>query len=149
MRCACCVAAAYRGDPSLAFQPAHPDSSYIFLPSQYSSNLYLDNQILLKLKNEFLEHMDVGLATAGPVGPGRRLLMLPSHIARLPDGHESGSVYAIDMGGTNFRVMHIRLSAESGKVRDGIGYRVLIIVVPQQNSFPHAYQAARCIACAT
>lgn len=46
-----------------------------------------------------------------------KLLMLPSYVAQLPNGQESGSVWAVDLGGTNFRVMHVRLSSEPGKVR--------------------------------
>lgn len=46
------------------------------------------------------------------------MLMLPSYITRLPDGHEAGDVYAIDLGGTNFRVMRAQLSdARSEMVR--------------------------------
>nr|QNL10624.1 hexokinase [Haematococcus lacustris] len=47
---------------------------------------------------------------------GRHMLMLPSFVLKLPDGTETGDAYAIDLGGTNFRVMHVRLSEQRSLV---------------------------------
>lgn len=37
------------------------------------------------------------------------LKMLPSYVCSLPDGTESGDHLALDLGGTNFRVLVIKL----------------------------------------
>lgn len=38
--------------------------------------------------------------------------MLPSFVRHLPDGHEQGTFVALDLGGTNFRVLLIDISDE-------------------------------------
>ena len=38
--------------------------------------------------------------------------MLPSFVRHLPDGHEQGTFIALDLGGTNFRVLLIDISDE-------------------------------------
>ena len=38
--------------------------------------------------------------------------MLPSFVRHLPDGHENGTFVALDLGGTNFRVLLIDISDE-------------------------------------
>ena len=43
-------------------------------------------------------------------------MMLPSWVDRLPSGHEQGQFYGIDLGGTNLRVLWIKLGAEKGVV---------------------------------
>jgi hexokinase len=41
-------------------------------------------------------------------------MMLPSFVDVLPSGHERGDCYAIDLGGTNLRVAHVRLGEDRG-----------------------------------
>lgn len=41
-----------------------------------------------------------------------RVKMLPSFVRHLPDGHEQGTFIALDLGGTNFRVLLIDISDE-------------------------------------
>jgi hypothetical protein len=43
-------------------------------------------------------------------------MMLPSYVDVLPSGHESGDCFAIDLGGTNLRVAHLRLGQGRGEV---------------------------------
>ncbi len=49
--------------------------------------------------------------------------MLPSYVRSVPNGTEQGNFLALDLGGTNFRVLLIRLN---GKESDMVGkiYRV-------------------------
>jgi len=37
--------------------------------------------------------------------------MIPSFVTRIPNGDESGVFYALDLGGTNFRVSRLVLSS--------------------------------------
>ncbi|XP_024360110.1 hexokinase-1 isoform X2 [Physcomitrium patens] len=56
--------------------------------------------------------MHAGLVSEG----GSKLKMLPTYIDRLPDGHERGLYYAVDLGGTNFRVLRVQLGGLEGRV---------------------------------
>ncbi|KAD6795142.1 hypothetical protein E3N88_06038 [Mikania micrantha] len=49
--------------------------------------------------------MHAGLASEG----GSKLKMLISHVDNLPTGNETGIFYALDLGGTNFRVLRVKL----------------------------------------
>ncbi len=50
-----------------------------------------------------LSEMDAGLASAGTSS----LLMIPTHLTTVPTGRETGSFLAVDLGGTNFRVLKV------------------------------------------
>ena len=45
-----------------------------------------------------------GQGLAGEASP---MLMLPTHLRKLPSGTETGSYLALDLGGTNFRVLKV------------------------------------------
>lgn len=61
------------------------------------------------LRDAVVEQMEAGLA-----GQPGGLMMLPSFVDVLPSGHERGDCYAIDLGGTNLRVAHVRLGEDRG-----------------------------------
>lgn len=48
---------------------------------------------------------------------GACLAMLPSHVSRLPAGTEAGTFYALDLGGTNFRVLTVQLAGRGAPTR--------------------------------
>ncbi|KAK4415591.1 Hexokinase-2 [Sesamum alatum] len=54
--------------------------------------------------------MHAGLASEG----GSKLKMLISYVDNLPTGDEKGLFYALDLGGTNFRVMRVQLGGKDG-----------------------------------
>lgn len=56
--------------------------------------------------------MHAGLVSEG----GSKLKMLPTFIDRLPNGSEKGLYYAVDLGGTNFRVLRVQLGGLEGRV---------------------------------
>ncbi|RZC68518.1 hypothetical protein C5167_031785 [Papaver somniferum] len=56
--------------------------------------------------------MHAGLASEG----GSKLKMLNSHVDNLPTGDEHGLFYALDLGGTNFRVLRVQLGGRDGRV---------------------------------
>lgn len=56
--------------------------------------------------------MHAGLASEG----GSKLKMLISYVDNLPTGDEKGLFYALDLGGTNFRVMRVLLSGREKRV---------------------------------
>ncbi|KAF6141720.1 hypothetical protein GIB67_027898 [Kingdonia uniflora] len=56
--------------------------------------------------------MHAGLASEG----GSKLKMLISYVDNLPTGDEHGLFYALDLGGTNFRVLRVQLGGKEGRV---------------------------------
>jgi hexokinase len=57
--------------------------------------------------------------------------MLPSYVARLPDGSEEGSFLALDLGGTNFRVLLVTISKDSDDGYSNIEMDSQIYKVPE------------------
>lgn len=49
-------------------------------------------------------------------GPG--LPMIPTYVHTLPSGNEKGLFYALDLGGTNFRVLRVQLGGKDDRVID-------------------------------
>ncbi|VDM46256.1 unnamed protein product [Toxocara canis] len=58
--------------------------------------------------------------------------MLPSFVRAIPNGQEHGDFLALDLGGTNFRVLHIRLQGMNAEM-DGKIYAI-----------PHAVMTGEC-----
>ncbi|KAK3016469.1 hypothetical protein RJ639_007718 [Escallonia herrerae] len=56
--------------------------------------------------------MHAGLASEG----GSKLKMLISYVDNLPTGNERGWFYALDLGGTNFRVLRVQLGGKDKRV---------------------------------
>ncbi|KAK4760734.1 hypothetical protein SAY87_005627 [Trapa incisa] len=56
--------------------------------------------------------MHAGLASEG----GSNLKMLISYVDNLPSGYEEGLFYALDLGGTNFRVLRVHLGGKEKRV---------------------------------
>ncbi|XP_060209857.1 hexokinase-2 isoform X1 [Lycium barbarum] len=56
--------------------------------------------------------MHAGLASQG----GSKLKMLISYVDNLPTGDEQGLFYALDLGGTNFRVMRVQLGGKEKRI---------------------------------
>uniref|UniRef100_A0A5B7AJP5 Phosphotransferase n=1 Tax=Davidia involucrata TaxID=16924 RepID=A0A5B7AJP5_DAVIN len=56
--------------------------------------------------------MHAGLASEG----GSKLKMLISYVDNLPTGDEKGLFYALDLGGTNFRVLRVQLGGKDGGI---------------------------------
>lgn len=68
--------------------------------------------------------MHAGLASEG----GSKLKMLISYVDNLPTGDEEGLFYALDLGGTNFRVMRVQLG---GKEKRIVKHEVKEVSIPQ------------------
>ncbi|EYU46224.1 hypothetical protein ABFS82_04G062500 [Erythranthe guttata] len=58
--------------------------------------------------------MHAGLASEG----GSKLKMLLTFIHNLPTGNEKGIYYALDLGGTNFRVLRVKLGGERSSITE-------------------------------
>lgn len=65
-------------------------------------------QDLLQVSDDMLREFRKGLKEEGAQVP-----MLPSYITTLPDGRETGDFYALDVGGSNLRVLSVSLVGDS------------------------------------
>ncbi|KAF2746817.1 putative hexokinase Kxk [Sporormia fimetaria CBS 119925] len=65
---------------------------------------------LKKISNHFVKELEKGLSVEGGNIP-----MNPTWCMAFPDGHETGTFIALDMGGTNLRVCQITLTEEKGR----------------------------------
>jgi hexokinase len=70
---------------------------------QVKLQLKLDKSQLLSISESMLEQMQSGLNRQSDSS----LLMLPSHLSSVPSGQEKGDFLALDLGGTNFRVLKV------------------------------------------
>eukprot|EP01018_Ginkgo_biloba_P002149 Gb_15682 [translate_table: standard] len=69
-------------------------------------------QNLRQLVEALTVEMHAGLVSEG----GSKLKMLVSYVDNLPTGDENGLFYALDLGGTNFRVLRVQLGGKEGRV---------------------------------
>ncbi|MQL87270.1 hypothetical protein Taro_019813 [Colocasia esculenta] len=67
---------------------------------------------LKQVADAMMVEMHAGLASEG----GSKLKMIISFVDNLPTGDEDGLFYALDLGGTNFRVLRIQLGGRQGRV---------------------------------
>ncbi|XP_008826030.2 hexokinase-1 isoform X2 [Nannospalax galili] len=73
----------------------------------------LTKQTLLEVKKRMRVEMDLGLSKQ--THDKATVKMLPSFVRSIPDGTEHGDFLALDLGGTNFRVLLVKI--RSGKKR--------------------------------
>ncbi|OAY68609.1 Hexokinase-3 [Ananas comosus] len=67
---------------------------------------------LRQVVDALVVEMHAGLASDG----GSKLKMLLTFIDTLPDGSEEGIYYALDLGGTNFRVLRVQLGGKGSMI---------------------------------
>lgn len=83
--------------------------------------LILSDDVLKRVMQEMHNKMEKGLSDQ----PGVKscLKMLPSFVRAVPNGTEKGDYLALDLGGTNFRVLLVRLNGTEAEMSGKI-YRV-------------------------
>ncbi|KAG2345134.1 hexokinase [Suillus weaverae] len=64
----------------------------------------IDDQCLFKITQTFLSEISDGLSSYG-----RPMAMIPTFVKGVPDGSETGTFLALDLGGTNLRVCEVTL----------------------------------------
>eukprot|EP00071_Canis_lupus_P039824 XP_022273381.1 hexokinase-3 isoform X3 [Canis lupus familiaris] len=75
----------------------------------------LNHEQLAAVQAQMREAMVKGLR-----GEASSLRMLPTYVRATPDGSERGDFLALDLGGTNFRVLLVRVTAEGVKITNQI-----------------------------
>ncbi len=91
----------------LAFEIAQPGSVLASLDTELVIKTSKLQKIVLHMISEFKK---------GLVSDNEALKMLPSFVVKRPTGNELGTILALDLGGTNFRVCRVGLEG-SGKIR--------------------------------
>ncbi|XP_066570364.1 hexokinase-2 [Amia ocellicauda] len=79
---------------------------------KYLYHLRLSDEVLMDISHRFRREMDKGLGR--DTNPTATVKMLPTFVRSTPDGTEEGDFLALDLGGTNFRVLHVKVS-DNGK----------------------------------
>lgn len=72
----------------------------------------LSDEQLLNIKSRFCAEMEKGLSKESNVAA--TVKMLPTHVRSTPDGSEKGEFLALDLGGSKFKVLQVKVS-EDGK----------------------------------
>lgn len=76
--------------------------------AEIESTCALPMEKLKQISSAMETEMHAGLASDG----GSKLKMLLSYVDKLPTGDEKGLFYALDLGGTNFRVLRVKLGGK-------------------------------------
>uniref|UniRef100_A0A8D2J9J1 Hexokinase-2 n=3 Tax=Varanus komodoensis TaxID=61221 RepID=A0A8D2J9J1_VARKO len=109
--------AAFQGRTS-AFAFHHSTDSRFLFPSflqidKYLYHMRLSDDTLQEISNRFRKDMEKGLAA--DTNPTAAVKMLPTYVRSTPDGTEEGDFLALDLGGTNFRVLRVKVSDNGSK----------------------------------
>ncbi|MEJ1286594.1 hexokinase 2 [Cricetulus griseus] len=75
---------------------------------QYLYHMRLSDETLLEISRRFRKEMEKGLGAT--THPTAAVKMLPTFVRSTPDGTEHGEFLALDLGGTNFRVLRVRVT---------------------------------------
>eukprot|EP01083_Nonionella_stella_P275499 935624_1 len=89
-----------------------PISRYLAIEREYVLPIFLLRQI----RTEFAHEMIIGLNESDDLSRHEKvssLAMLSSHVPSMPTGKENGIYYALDWGGSNYRVSRIQFLGKS------------------------------------
>ncbi|RMX58750.1 hypothetical protein pdam_00010781 [Pocillopora damicornis] len=78
----------------------------------------MSNESIQEIMNLLRKDFDNGLSASENQRAESSVKMLPTYVRAIPSGSESGDFLAVDLGGTNFRLLSI--SIRNGQVKDTI-----------------------------
>merc|ERR1719394_2398160 len=79
------------------------------------SNFYISDEQLQHIEKRMIMEINWGLGK--DTNPSSNIKSYITYVSQLPTGREAGEFLALDLGGTNFRVILISLDAKSTSVR--------------------------------
>ncbi|XP_038135845.1 hexokinase-2 isoform X2 [Cyprinodon tularosa] len=91
--------------PANAFTELHDDQAQKV--DQYLHKFKLSDKTLMELSVRFRREMDKGLCR--DTNPTAAVKMLPTFVRSTPDGTEQGEFLALDLGGSNFRILLVKV----------------------------------------
>jgi hexokinase len=74
---------------------------------QINAQFQLDNEMMISITTAFLDEYARGLSAYG-----HPMAMIPTFVTGVPDGSETGTFLALDLGGTNLRVCEVHLHGD-------------------------------------
>ncbi|KAL4640873.1 hexokinase-1 [Arapaima gigas] len=77
---------------------------------KYLYAMRFSDETLLDIMNRFKREMENGLGR--DTNPTATVKMLPTFVRSIPDGSEKGDFIALDLGGSNFRILRVKVSHE-------------------------------------
>ncbi|XP_026571063.1 hexokinase-2-like [Pseudonaja textilis] len=80
---------------------------------KYLYHLRLSDDALRDISKRFRKEMEKGLRA--DTNPTASVKMLPTFVRSIPDGTEEGDFLALDLGGTNFRVLRVKVADNGSK----------------------------------
>ncbi|XP_063167085.1 hexokinase-2-like isoform X2 [Candoia aspera] len=80
---------------------------------RYLYHMRLSDEMLHDISDRFRKDMEKGLRA--DTNPTASVKMLPTFVRSIPDGTEEGDFLALDLGGTNFRVLRVRVANNGSK----------------------------------
>ncbi|XP_066495316.1 hexokinase-2 [Tiliqua scincoides] len=80
---------------------------------RYLYHMRLSDETLQEISARFRKEMEKGLGVE--TNPTAAVKMLPTFVRSTPDGTEEGDFLALDLGGTNFRVLRVKVSDNGSK----------------------------------
>ncbi|XP_042332208.1 hexokinase-2 isoform X2 [Sceloporus undulatus] len=89
--------------------------------------LRLSHEQLMEVKRRMRQEMERGLGQESH--PEATVKMLPTYVCSTPDGTEKGDFLALDLGGTNFRVLLVRIR---NGMRRSVEMHNKIYAIPQE-----------------
>ncbi|XP_047448038.1 hexokinase-2 isoform X2 [Mugil cephalus] len=80
---------------------------------KYLHRFQLSDETIMDVSIRFRREMDKGLCR--DTNPTAAVKMLPTYVLSTPDGSEQGEFLALDLGGSNFRVLLVTVQADGEK----------------------------------
>uniref|UniRef100_A0A671YKA6 Hexokinase-2 n=1 Tax=Sparus aurata TaxID=8175 RepID=A0A671YKA6_SPAAU len=81
-----------------------------FVIDKYLYSMRFSDETLLDIMQQFRRELAKGLGR--DTNPTAALKMLPTFVRSIPDGSEKGDFIALDLGGSNFRILRVKVSHE-------------------------------------
>ncbi|XP_028844791.1 hexokinase-1 isoform X2 [Denticeps clupeoides] len=77
---------------------------------KYLYSMRFSDETLLEIMSRFRRELEKGLSQ--DTNPTATVKMLPTFVRSIPDGTEKGDFIALDLGGSNFRILRVKVSHE-------------------------------------
>uniref|UniRef100_A0A3P9PMA4 Hexokinase-3 n=1 Tax=Poecilia reticulata TaxID=8081 RepID=A0A3P9PMA4_POERE len=90
----------------------------------------LQDEQLVDISNRFLAEMKKGLSAESLAAAAVK--MLPTHVRSTPDGSEKGQFVALDLGGSKFKVLRVKVREDEGINKGGVEMEEKTYPIPKE-----------------
>uniref|UniRef100_A0A3B5LYG9 Hexokinase-3 n=1 Tax=Xiphophorus couchianus TaxID=32473 RepID=A0A3B5LYG9_9TELE len=90
----------------------------------------LQDEQLVDVSNRFLAEMKKGLSAESLAAAAVK--MLPTHVRSTPDGSEKGQFVALDLGGSKFKVLRVKVREDEGIKKGGVEMEEKTYPIPEE-----------------